>query len=229
MRVLFVDRDGRFVEELRRVLPEERMGDYEIDYRTCDVSDVDRRNAVFVSPANSFGFMDGGIDAKYMAMFPGVEERVQSAIRALGYETDMFRHYAQGHYLSVGSAVAVAVDERENAFLACCPTMVWPGDVYGTSNAYLAFSAALGVADKVPGADTLVCPGLATGVGRMPFDECAKQIREAFLHRVSGAHRKEIRAWPLAYVTASTDHLQPRNHAMRRFLEGDPSRRHPDA
>jgi O-acetyl-ADP-ribose deacetylase (regulator of RNase III) len=45
------------------------------------------RGAVaFVSPANSLGFMDGGIDFAYSRhMFPGVEGTVRSKIRALGF------------------------------------------------------------------------------------------------------------------------------------------------
>ncbi len=40
---------------------------------------------VIISPANSFGFMDGGIDKVYMKMFDGIQSTVQNKIEKIGY------------------------------------------------------------------------------------------------------------------------------------------------
>ena len=34
-------------------------------------------NSCYLSPANSFGFMDGGIDAVYSIMFPDIQDMIQ--------------------------------------------------------------------------------------------------------------------------------------------------------
>lgn len=131
--ILFIDRDDRFVSEVRRVLGDSFAG-YDIRYATENVMRVPRGDALFVSPANSLGFMDGGIDAAYMDMFPGIEPRVKSAIAKLGYTTSLGQPY-----MSVGSAVVVPAQPEANAWLASCPTMFLPGNVHGTNNAYFAF------------------------------------------------------------------------------------------
>eukprot|EP00873_Tetraselmis_striata_P033844 jgi/Tetstr1/454108/TSEL_041027.t1 len=182
--ILFIDRDDRFVSEVRRVLGDSFAG-YDIRYATENVMRVPRGDALFVSPANSLGFMDGGIDAAYMDMFPGIEPRVKSAIAKLGYTTSLGQPY-----MSVGSAVVVPAQPEANAWLASCPTMFLPGN--------------------------------------MPMDECAAQIRQALLDRARGAARPEaVDAGVDAYITASTDALQPSNY-MHRQIQAEPGGiRHP--
>eukprot|EP00873_Tetraselmis_striata_P043815 jgi/Tetstr1/464079/TSEL_008884.t1 len=218
--IIFVDRDDRFVSEVRSLLGH-RHGEYDIVYVNDSVVRAPRRDCLFVSPANSLGFMDGGIDAAYMEMFDGIEGRVKAAIAALGFTTAMDRPY-----LSVGSSVTVPAQPETNTWLASCPTMFLPGNVYDTRNAFFAFGAALGAFDKARrrhGVTTLVCPGLATGVGRMPKDECALQIRDALLER-----RPEVLdAGPDAFITASTDWQQPKSY-MHREIQGEAGgSRHP--
>jgi O-acetyl-ADP-ribose deacetylase (regulator of RNase III) len=54
-----------------------------------------------------------------------------------------------------------------------------PMDVEWTNNAYAAFLAALTTA-QAHGVLALACPGLGTGIGRMPPDVAARQMRFAF-------------------------------------------------
>jgi O-acetyl-ADP-ribose deacetylase (regulator of RNase III) len=141
--------------------------------------DLFARNAdAIVSPANSFGIMDGGLDAAILAeLGAAVESRVQSAI--------LDRHHGE---LPVGSAEIVATEHSRWRYLVVAPTMRVPENVAHTLNAYLAFRAALLAVAVHNGAQTnsrirtLVVPGLGTGVGGMDPRRCAAQMRIAYDH-----------------------------------------------
>ncbi len=86
-----------------------------------------------VSPANSFGFMDGGIDMLYTQHFGWhIQERLQEAIR-------------EGHHgeLLVGTAEIVETDDPDLPFLIAAPTMRVPTILRDSVNPYLAARAAL--------------------------------------------------------------------------------------
>lgn len=132
-----------------------------------------------VSPANSFGFMDGGIDALYLDRF-GVE--VQTRLRRRIFD----RHHGE---LLVGSAEVVETGDPTQPYLIAAPTMRVPM-VLGpeTINPYLATRAVLLLARHgtapagEPLADllhTIAFPGMGTGVGRVPAETCARQMRTA--------------------------------------------------
>lgn len=126
----------------------------------------------YVSPANSFGFMDGGIDAKLSARFPRVQERVQDAIERLG------------GLLPVGQAVIVRTDDPYVPYLVSAPTMQLPGVVDGTNNAFRAMLAVLRAVSLFNSAcgeiESLAMPGLCTGVGHMPAEDAAVQMLRAY-------------------------------------------------
>src|SRR5262245_57797509 len=94
---------------------------------------IDVRADAIVSPANCFGFMDGGIDAVYTYQLgPQVEARLRERLaRDFGGE------------LPVGQAVIVPTGRPEIPWCISAPTMRIPGVVADTLNAYLAFRAAL--------------------------------------------------------------------------------------
>src|SRR5687767_10875535 len=74
-----------------------------------------QRDAV-VSPANSFGFMDGGIDRLYSQHFGwGVQDRLQELIRT--------RHHGE---LLVGTAEIVDTYDSRIPFVIAAPTMRVP-------------------------------------------------------------------------------------------------------
>ena len=86
-----------------------------------------------VSPANSFGFMDGGIDMLYTQHFGwGVQERLQEAIRE--------HHHGE---LLVGAAEIVETGDPDLPFLVAAPTMRVPTILRDSVNPYLAARAAL--------------------------------------------------------------------------------------
>jgi O-acetyl-ADP-ribose deacetylase (regulator of RNase III) len=134
-----------------------------------------------ISPANSFGFMDGGIDLAYSRRFGWqLQERLQELLRQ-EYEGE----------LPVGMAVLLETGDSELPYLISAPTMRAPTNVSDTLNAYLAFRAALRVIQKhnaqfPDSIQSVLCPGLATATGEMPVEICAKQMHAAYIQVVQG-------------------------------------------
>ena len=128
-----------------------------------------------VSPANSFGYMDGGIDGVYSMHFGWeLSQRLREVLRT---EWD--------GELPVGCAVIVETNDPRIPYLVSAPTMRVPMNVSNTVNAYLAFRAALvAVRDhnrRHPGSiRSLLCPGLATFYGCMDPRRSARQMLLAY-------------------------------------------------
>jgi len=142
---------------------------------------IDVTADAIVSPANSFGFMDGGIDAVYTYHFgEGLQQRLQEVIAV-----------EHGGELPVGAAVVVPTMHADIPWCISAPTMRVPRDVATTVNAYLAFRAALrailahNASGRLSAIRSVLCPGLGTAVGRMPAARCARQMRAAW-ERVLG-------------------------------------------
>jgi len=127
-----------------------------------------------VSPANSFGVMDGGLDLAIRSTLPGIEPAVQARIVA--------KYHGE---IPVGCAEVVETSHSDWPYLVCAPTMRVPENISRTLNAYLAMRAILIAvlrfnAEHGPLIKTLVIPGLGTGVGRMSPTRCASQMRLAY-------------------------------------------------
>ncbi|WP_199440702.1 macro domain-containing protein [Umezawaea beigongshangensis] len=133
-----------------------------------------------VSPANSFGWMRGGIDAVYARAFPHVEDQVRSGVLGL-----------HGGELPVGEALLVATGETEPAWLISAPTMRTPGELLpgDTVHPYLAARAVLRLWQNGRLDDgrpvrrvirTIAVPGLGTGVGGVAPETCARQVAAAW-------------------------------------------------
>lgn len=135
-----------------------------------------------VSPANSFGFMDGGIDHIYSRHFGWhIQRRLQDAIRT--------RHHGE---LLVGQAEIVFTDNARIPFVIAAPTMRVPMILSDTVNPYLAARAVLLLIKHGRFADgpftgeavasavrTVAFPGLGTGIGTVGPKVCARQVRAA--------------------------------------------------
>ena len=135
-----------------------------------------------VRPANSYGFMDGGIDMLYSRRFGwGVQERLQELIRS--------RHHGE---LLVGAAEIAETEDEAFPFIIAAPTMRVPHVLGYTVNPYLAARAVLlmvkhGVVSSGRFAgepvssleQSVAFPGLGTGVGRVGPNMCAHQVRKA--------------------------------------------------
>lgn len=132
-----------------------------------------------VSPANSFGFMDGGIDGVYSTFFGWkMSERLRSQIR-LHHDGELL----VGNY----EVVEIFQDKSDASipYLISVPTMRTPQNVSHTVNAYLAFRAALRAAKKF-NFHSILSPGMATAIGQMPFEQAAIQMRQAYNEITSG-------------------------------------------
>ena len=147
--------------------------------RVCVGHIFDFPGDAVVSPANSFGYMNGGIDRIYLSRFGDA-----LAVRLQNLLAEKF-----GGELPVGQAVIVPTQDVDIPYLVSAPTMREPEDVSGTQNAYLAFRAALSAIlsqnldAQLGGARPIravLCPGLATGTGNMPVEACAAQMRRAY-------------------------------------------------
>lgn len=128
-----------------------------------------------VSPANSFGLMDGGTDAAIIRFFgEGLQTRVQQRILAdyLGEQP-------------VGTSLIVETGHPQHPYLAHTPTMRVPMPVARTDYVYLAMWDMLTAVHRhnrqsEPPIGVVACPGLGTGIGRMPYAEAARQMALAY-------------------------------------------------
>jgi len=146
-----------------------------------------------VSPANSFGFMDGGLDLLYSRHFGwGVQERFQKIIRD-----------EHGGELLVGAAAIVSTKDVRIPFIFAAPTMHVPMILRDSINPYLAARAVLSLwkyglfPDGTPireRVQTIAFPGMGTGIGQVGFDVCAHQMREV-IEDVTLETRPVPRTW----------------------------------
>jgi O-acetyl-ADP-ribose deacetylase (regulator of RNase III) len=123
-----------------------------------------------VSPANSMGHMDGGIDRAYSEFFG---EKLQRCVyKAIG-------DYPDG-LLPVGTALLVPTGHARIPRLVVAPTMVVPGPVEPAA-AFFAMAAVLNVVRRHSAqVHDVFCPGLATGVGEVPPADAAREMAAAY-------------------------------------------------
>lgn len=175
----------------------------DVEIHTGSILDV--KCDAIVSPANSFGFMDGGIDAQYIGKFGGhVQDKVRWNI--------LTKHYGE---LLVGEAAIVETGCPQSPYLIAAPTMRVPMVLpENTINPYLAVRAVLllvregvfqagdhageRIGDVV---NTVAFPGMGTGVGRVSGELCARQFCKAISH-----FRNEDYSLPKSWAEASEDH-----------------------
>lgn len=140
----------------------------EVDVACGNILEVARVS--IVSPANSQGFMDGGIDRIYTEFF-GL--RLQTELRTAISE----RHAGE---LEVGASLVVSTGHGEIPYMICAPTMAAPGPVPKT-NAFYAMSAVLNaVKQKSRILTDVYCPGLCTDVGEVEPSDAAEEMAFAY-------------------------------------------------
>jgi O-acetyl-ADP-ribose deacetylase (regulator of RNase III) len=128
-----------------------------------------------VSPANSFGLMDGGIDLAIRNYFGmKLQYRVNKVIQKDYYGEQL-----------VGTSIIVETENEHHPFLAHTPTMRVPKDISKTDNVYNAMFAMLrAVANHNKNThyriNKVLCPGLGTLTGQVPYSEAARQMAVAY-------------------------------------------------
>ncbi len=147
-----------------------------VEFANCEFERLSSYDCL-VSPANSFGMMDGGIDAAITAFF-GMQlmDRVQQHILDdyLGEQ-------------SVGTSFIIETGHLQYPFLAHTPTMRVPMQIVGTDIPYIAMWAMLLAVRQHNRTATkaivkIACPGLGTGIGRIAPMESARQMALAYDH-----------------------------------------------
>ncbi len=122
--------------------------------------DVDTE--LIVNPANSYGYMGGG---------------VAGVIRKLGGEV-IEKEAVSKAPIPVGEAVLTTAGLLKFKGVIHAPTMEEPGMVTTPEKVYRATKAALRLASQ-EGFRSLAFPGMGTGVGRVPKDIAAYKMLEA--------------------------------------------------
>jgi O-acetyl-ADP-ribose deacetylase (regulator of RNase III) len=164
MNLHLVDIDTRLVESWRRSFREFD----EVEILQGDILQLARRS--LVSPANSHGFMDGGIDRQYRDYFGHTIERaVQDAI---------LRRPDQ--MLPVGAALADHTGHATIPYLIVAPTMEMP-EAVPADHCSRALRAVFRLIERTPELNgDVYCPGLATWTGRVDSELAAEHMAQAY-------------------------------------------------
>ena len=129
-----------------------------------------------VSPANSFGIMDGGLD---LTIRNELSFQVETDIQ----EVILNKYHGE---MPIGSAEIINTNHDKWSYMIAAPTMRIPENVAFTLNAYIAFRAILIAINSFNESKpkrpikSLVCSGLGTGIGSMEPTKCAAQMRAAY-------------------------------------------------
>jgi O-acetyl-ADP-ribose deacetylase (regulator of RNase III) len=174
MKFYLRDRNEKIAEEWKKFFGDNA----DFDISVGDIFSGPTADAI-VSPANSFGFMDGGIDAAYIHKFhPQLEFRLRDRIQ---------KHFNGELLVGQATIIPTGAGTDEWRYLISAPTMRVPGVVKHTVNAYLAFRAVLLAVKKwnveantEPHINSIMCPGLGTAIGQIPPFACARQMFEAY-------------------------------------------------
>lgn len=160
MKLHFRDTNPQVIDELRKTMG--NLAEYLCgDIFAFPVSAV-------ISPANSFGYMDGGIDAVYVRrMGQIVEDRTKEAIAREPFGE-----------LLIGRALVVATDSALAPSMIVAPTMRVPRPTTA-ENVFLAARAAFSIALRGD-FDTVACPGLGTLSGRVHPRDAANAILQGY-------------------------------------------------
>ena len=164
MKLHLIDDDPIVADALRSAF----AAHVEVDVGCGDILRV--ASNTIVSPANSFGHMDGGIDRLYADFFgPALQRRVY----------DVIGRQPEGH-LPVGASVLIRTGHDRIPNMIVAPTVYLPEPV-SSANAYHAMVAILRCAkrwsDRV---FDIYCPGLTTGVGEVDPKGASLAMAEAY-------------------------------------------------
>jgi O-acetyl-ADP-ribose deacetylase (regulator of RNase III) len=172
MKIILCGLEARLVDAWRNFFGEEKdvvIMEGDITTVTCDA---------VVSPANSFGFMDGGLDYALSERFGwDLEKQLQKIIKEL----------PEGELL-VGQALVLETGDKAVPLLISAPTMRVPTNfnIDSSVNAYLAMKAILIKAKNDERISSVAIPGLCTGVGRMQPMIAARQMFQAYKEIILG-------------------------------------------
>ena len=162
-RIIFCDTDNDVIEALRHhfsSIPD-------VGYQVGNILDI--ATNTLLSPANSYGFMDGGIDKDYAAFFGNdLQRKVLERVRS-----------RQEGYIPVGAAEWIHTGHKKIPNLILAPTMLHP-EMILPINVFRAFRAALKCIQTHKLEGPVYSPGFGTGVGGVHPDEAAEMMLKAY-------------------------------------------------
>jgi len=164
-----------------------------IKYTVASVATIPIENTVFIAPTDSFGNMTHGVSKIYNErLFPNIETQLKNKI---AQDSAIANLSNIGRYLPVGKAIFIQTHKMQETTTAviCTPTVFLPNDASRTTNAYIAFKAALAQLSEIPSTAhppaaplTLICPALCTGqAAKMSYEESARQIYQAYTESIA--------------------------------------------
>jgi hypothetical protein len=142
----------------------------------------DSTNIYYISPACVLGFMDSGIDKVYsQIMFKGIESKIKTKIKKLGFKTKLGRPF-----IPIGKAIVTKTDSlhpKGQSYLITSPAMLIPQDISKTPNAFLSIIAVIQLLKEykhfIQETDELIIPSMCCGRGKMEPKVSVAQIIKA--------------------------------------------------
>ena len=138
----------------------------DVEIHCADIFSI--KTDCIVSPANSFGFMNGGIDL-YVENKYEIQKALQNKIKTLEFGE-----------LLVGQTIMVQTKDPLMSFVLVAPTMRVPMIIKDTVNVYLASKAIFQRLGTQIDVRSVTIPGLGAGVGQVPYQYVAKQMKQAY-------------------------------------------------
>jgi len=177
VRVTFIDINGELVLEYRKVLKD-------LDWKFLIGNILEHEADAIVSPANSFGGMDGGIDKEYIHFFGNdLQDRVRNYISL-----------DHGGELLVGEAQIVPTNNDSIDYLVVAPTMRTPQILNDNSNIIKCTQAIFSTIEHhnekaseefysqkgLKMINSVLIPGLGTGCGNLLPSDSARAIYHGY-------------------------------------------------
>lgn len=162
-KITFCDNSPDVIDSLKKVFKSKK----DINFIVDDI--LKSARGTLLSPANSFGFMDGGVDLDYVRHF-GTSLQI-NVHRVVGRRPEGF--------LPVGAAELVITNDPLIPRLIIAPTMLEPEAIV-PYQVFRAFRAALKLIEKLKITGDIYSPGFGTGIGRVDPDEAAKMMFKAY-------------------------------------------------
>jgi len=166
MKITLIDKSSKMVSSWSDFFKEEES----VQIVHGDITKI--RCDAIVSPANSFGFMDGGVDY-------AISERLGWEIQNI--LQNKISNLPEGELL-IGNALIIETLDKDIPFLISAPTMRVPMNfnIATSINPYLAMKATLINAKLHDEINHIGIPGFCTGVGKMQEQISARQMYIAY-------------------------------------------------
>ena len=170
VKIVLVDVNPKMVKAFRETFEENA------EVEIVQGSMLEQKVSAWVSPTNSHGSMDGGLDA---VIKNHLGQKIEQSLKQ-----EIAKKY--GTILPVGHATCVPTGKPAPRYLISTPTMVKSSeDISDSLNVALACAAALQAVHmqnaKEPGSITSVAlPGLGANTGRVPVEICADLMWTAY-------------------------------------------------